>query len=89
MSQENEKRLIEIIKKVCRLEVEPGLIDELLKSDECDIMESMGFDSLLIVELIVEIEDEFGFEFDMNRLNINKLKIFGLLKETIGSYIEQ
>lgn len=36
-----------------------------------------------MVELIVEIEMEFDVEFDMNDLNINKLKVYGNLKQFI------
>lgn len=89
MSKENEKRLIDAIKRVCRLEVESDYIDNLLSSDECDIKASLGFESLLIVELVVEIEDEFGFEFDMNQLNISSLKIVGSLKKLVENYIEK
>lgn len=52
-------------------------------------MEDLGFDSILIVELVVKIEDEFKFEFDMNSLDIDKLKYYDELKRCIDYFVRQ
>lgn len=87
MISENIKKLKDVIKSVCRMEKESGYIDELLNDDKCDLIDELGFDSLLFVELIVSIEDEFGIEFDMNNLDINKLRHMNELKEIVNRYL--
>lgn len=87
MTYENEQKLIKVIASACRLEMDEPYIAKILRSDNCNIIERLGFDSLLIVELIVELEETFDFEFDMNALNINKLKYYDELKKSIDSYV--
>lgn len=87
MTYTNEEKLIRVITATCRLELEEAEIVGILKNDNCNIIEQLGFDSLLIVELIVEVEAAFGFEFDMNNLDINKLKYYSELKQIIDGYV--
>lgn len=87
MNKDNERNLKEAIKTVCRMEKESGFIDELLNKDDCDLIDELGFDSLLFVELVVEIEESLGFEFDMNNLDINKLRHLKDLKDVIDGYL--
>lgn len=87
MTTENEKRLIDAIRTVCRMDKKSGYVDELLKSDDCDLIDQLGFDSLLFVELVVEIENALDFEFDMNNLDINRLRKLCELKEIVNEYL--
>lgn len=87
MTYENEEKLIKVIASACRLEMDEAHIAEILGSDNCNIIEQLGFDSLLMVELVVELEETFDFEFDMNALDINKLKYYEELKNSIDSYV--
>ena len=87
MTIENENKLKEAIKSVCRMDKESGYVDELLAKDECDLIDELGFDSLLFVELIVGIEDALDFEFDMNNLDINKLRKLSELKNVVNEYL--
>lgn len=87
MNIENENKLKEAIKSVCRMENESGYVEELLCKENCDLIDELGFDSLLFVELVVEIEDALGFEFDMNNLDINKLRHLDELKKIIDEYM--
>ncbi len=89
MDAEQEKLLKEAIKTVCRMEKESGYVDERLSDDNCDLKKELGFDSLLFVELVVEIEDALDFEFDMNNLNINKLRHLGELKSFVSEYLSK
>ena len=57
------------------------------KEDLINVIDELGFDSLLFVELIVSIEDEFGIEFDMNNLDINKLRHLNELKNIVSGYL--
>ncbi len=87
MTSENELKLKDAIKSVCRMDQEGGYVDELLNREECDLIDQLGFDSLLFVELIVEIETALDFEFDMNKLDINKLRHLSELKAIVDGYL--
>lgn len=89
MTIENEKILKEAICNVCRMEKESGYVDEKLNNDNCDLKEELGFDSLLFVELVVEIEEAFGFEFDVNAIDMKNLRYLGELKEIVDKYISE
>lgn len=84
MTYDKEEKLINVVASVCRLELEKEKVAEVLRGGNCNIIEQLGFDSFLIVELIVELEQAFGFEFDMNALDINKLKYYDELKKCVG-----
>lgn len=43
------------------------------------LIEDISIDSIRIVKIIVGIENEFGFEFDDEYLNYEKIYTFGLL----------
>jgi acyl carrier protein len=87
VTTENEIKLKKVIKSICRLEIDEKYLDEMLMDGHCDLFEKFGFESLLIVELISEIEEVFNFEFDMNSLDISKLKFYDGLRAIIEGYI--
>lgn len=78
-----DERLVNVIKKVCRLEVDDNYINKLIIDSDCDLMDELGFDSFLMVQLIVDIEDEFNIEIDMEELDIFILKKYKGLKEYV------
>ncbi len=84
---EFEDKLVAAIKSICRLEVDGSFIEDALKDENCDLVATLGFDSLLFVELIVEIEDALDIEFDMDKLDIHKLKIYSILKSEVSSLL--
>lgn len=51
--------LISIIKQNTSI-----IYEDVVLSDETDILNDLGFSSITIMQLIVEIEDKFGIEFD-------------------------
>lgn len=51
------------------------------------LIEDVGIDSIRIVKMIVGIENEFGFEFDDEFLDYNKIYTFGLLYDYVNSKI--
>lgn len=51
--------LISIIKQNTSI-----IYEDVVLSDETDILNDLGFSSISIMQLIVEIEDKFGIEFD-------------------------
>lgn len=46
-----------------------------------------GVDSLAKVQLLVDLEDEFGIEFEEDDINQNNFSSVLTIKETIGKYI--
>ena len=80
---ETERKLREIILKTARMD----LIEEtenLFLDSECDLMVDFGLDSLLMVELVVEIESAFDIEFGLEDLDIEVLKKYNELLKYIN-----
>ncbi len=82
---ETERKLREIILKTARMD----LIEEtenLFLDPECDLMADFGLDSLLMVELVVEIESAFDIEFGLEDLDIEVLKKYNELLKYINDH---
>lgn len=73
-----EQRVIGEVKKLAVVEEVESLDDDL---------SSLGIDSLVKVELVVALEDEFSISFDDSTLNVSKLKtvrdMCNLVKNTL------
>lgn len=67
---EMRDKLIELIKR-CGNEMMEFDIDE-----ETNLVEDLGYSSLNLIELIVELEMEFGIEIPDEVLNIETLSMF-------------
>ena len=78
-----EENLKEIIKSLCKLDLSEAEMDNILAEKECNLKDSMGFDSLLMVELIVEIEEQFGFEFTAEEMSIKRLQLYGTISSIV------
>ena len=61
------------------------MVSELVIGQECDLLDDFGLDSLLMVQLIVEIESEFDLEFELSDLNMNVLRKYNNLRDYIVS----
>lgn len=88
MNVENEikEKLDRVITDVARINLGNTRLSEQISKPDCDLMDDLGFDSLLMVELIVEIEKKFNIEFQMTDLNIDFLKKYDNLYNYIVSY---
>lgn len=71
-----EERLLEVFKKT----IEPENGSASAKSD----LAALGINSITYVKLVVAIEEEFGFEFDDEDLEVGKFESLN----SIISYIE-
>lgn len=80
---ETEIKLREIILKVARMDLTEEA-DKLFSDPDCDLMTDFGLDSLLMVELVVEIESAFDIEFGLEDLDIEVLKKYGRLVKYIN-----
>lgn len=73
-----EKKLLELIRD--------NLTDEfVLKnvSDSLDLSSDLGMDSVDLIKLFSDIEDNFNFEFDYEQMTERNLLIYGELKRYI------
>lgn len=60
--------------------------ENLFWDSECDLMVDFGLDSLLMVELVVEIESAFDIEFGLEDLDIEVLKKYNELLKYINDH---
>lgn len=75
---EKSKILKEVIIRVARKSLGQNDI-----TDETSLVKDLGFDSVQMVELIVEIESEFDIEIQDDDLDIEKLMIFKSLLDIV------
>ncbi len=81
MNVKDEIMLKEKIVELCVLDLDKEQIFTILEGENVSLREELGFDSLMMVELIVELESLFDIEFDMNDLNIGVLQYYDGLKK--------
>lgn len=79
-------RLQHLIREVIRINQNKDAVSELVVEQECDLLDDFGLDSLLMVQLIVEIESEFDLEFDLADLNMDVLRKYHNLRDYIVSH---
>lgn len=79
-------RLQRLICEVVRIDQKKDVVSELVAKSECDLLDDFGLDSLLMVQLIVEIETEFELEFDLVDLNMDVLRKYHNLRNYIISH---
>lgn len=60
-----------------------GILEQML-NDDTDLISDLMFDSISIISLVVELEDEFDFEFDEEYLILEHLRQY----RWIVKYIE-
>lgn len=82
---ETERKLREIILKTARMDL-IEVTENLFLDSECDLMVDFGLDSLLMVELVVEIESAFDIEFGLEDLDIEVLKKYNELLKYINDH---
>lgn len=81
--EELEKKVYELILQIA---INSGLEVGTL-SDEINISSDLGFDSVALIELIVEIENEFDVELDEDDMDVNNLVVVGNLISMIDERI--
>lgn len=85
VTNEIKEKLDEVIADVARIDFDNTKLSEQISKPDCDLMDDLGFDSLLMVELIDEIEKKFDIEFQMTDLNIDILRKYDNLYNYIIS----
>ena len=74
-----EREVIAIVKRVSRRPVEPLA--------ESDLALDLGFDSLLVFELVGELEDHFDVSIPLN--DIEKIRTIAQVSEHLRGLIDQ
>lgn len=68
------------------------LADSLVKSEEVNdnshLISDFGYDSIQIIQLVVEIEKEFKMEFDDEDLTNETFLTYGSLKKTLAKKLK-
>ena len=73
---------IEMLNKLIMQEAR-GIEDTYNIKDNTDLVDDLGYDSVAIIKLIVNIEDGFGFEFGDADMVANSLMKYTNLKEYV------
>ncbi|MCX7923061.1 MAG: acyl carrier protein [Clostridia bacterium] len=71
-------KLIEIVIKNSKLKISAEDIE-----DNSDLITEFGYDSVLFMQLLAEVEKEFGFQFEDEELNLKLLTRYGGLRESV------
>lgn len=58
-------------------------------TSDMKLNEDLGFDSLSLVELIVDLEDRFDIEIDESDLDPGQLKTVGQIYSLVDKYLEE
>ena len=80
MAGKTNERIVTVIK-----ELKAEDMPDVAFTDRTNLVEDVGLDSLQTINLVLQLEDEFGIEIDFDEFDYELLLEFGKLVE----YIEQ
>jgi acyl carrier protein len=60
-----------------------------IATENADLITDLAYDSLKFVQLLSEIEDAFHIEFDIDEIEIEKLRSMQMLKQLIGKKVSE
>ena len=63
--------------------------EDIQKIEDLNLLEDLHFDSLMIVELLVKIEEKYMFEFDFGILNLDNIYNFNSLITTVKELLKE
>ena len=83
MNQMNLNEIMKEVKQIIEIKTE--------KKDFSydDLLLENGIDSVSIIEIIVEIEEKYGIEFDNTKLNYNLLRSIRSISQYLESIINE
>lgn len=82
-----ERKLLEAIKNITDLNMTEDEALKLLENNNTNLMTEFGLDSLLRVQFIIELEEVFDIEVDMEDMDLEIFSNVCLLKNTICKYL--
>ena len=83
-----EQKILEVLKKVLediRMDDEKAI--SLIKEDKTNLIEVFSLDSYLRVQAVIELEEAFGIEIDMEEIDMEIFEESGRLKKMIQGYL--
>lgn len=78
------ERLVEVINEMCDYEYDKSTLETAK-----NLVDDLGFDSMQLVELIVNIENEFEISIDDDDLDIEKIALIDYLYNIICKQYEK
>ena len=84
-----ERKLLEAIKNITDLNMTEDEALKLLENNNTNLMTEFGLDSLLRVHFIIELEEVFDIEVDMEDMDLEIFSNVGSLKNTIYKYLDE
>lgn len=84
-----ERKLLEAIKNTTDLNMTEDEALKLLENNNTNLMTEFGLDSLLRVQFIIELEEVFDIEVDMEDMDLEIFSNVCLLKNTICKYLDE
>lgn len=84
-----ERKLLEAIKNIADLNMTEDEALKLLENNNTNLMAEFGLDSLLRVQFIIELEEVFDIEVDMEDMDLEIFSNVGSLKNTIYKYLDE
>lgn len=84
-----ERKLLEAIKNIADLNMTEDEALKLLENNNTNLMTEFGLDSLLRVQFIIELEEVFDIEVDMEDMDLEIFSNVCLLKNTICKYLDE
>ena len=84
-----ERKLLEAIKNITDLNMTEDEALKLLENNNTNLMTEFGLDSLLRVQFIIELEEVFDIELDMEDMDLEIFSNVCLLKNTICKYLDE
>ena len=84
-----ERKLLEAIKNIADLNMTEDEALKLLENNNTNLMTEFGLDSLLRVQFIIELEEVFDIEVDMEDMDLEIFSNVCSLKNTIYKYLDE
>ena len=84
-----ERKLLEAIKNITDLNMTEDEALKLLENNNTNLMTEFGLDSLLRVQFIIELEEVFDIEVDMEDMDLEIFSNVCWLKNTICKYLDE
>lgn len=73
--------------------VAAGRMENAKLNENTNLIDEFSFDSIMLIQMIANIEKEFDIEFDSDELEIEKIGVFGslvqLAEETVSKSINK
>lgn len=86
MSENSKKEIMEKLQEIVRTIVDSeDIVDGL--NDETNLLTDLGFDSIMLVQLVAEIEDVYGITFSNEDMDVEKLYKCSELVDIIKKYV--